>query len=93
MPSEKYTPGYVFQESDIPITGMRFLGFVSMLDPPRASVPEAIKKCREAGIKVTYINVYVIFLSFKINYWMNIYAEKEFLCFSFTIECLTCIAR
>lgn len=53
MPNEKYTPGYVFQESDVPLTGMRFLGFVSMLDPPRASVPEAIKRCREDGIKVT----------------------------------------
>lgn len=80
MPNEKYTPGYVFQESDIPITGMRFLGFVSMMDPPRASVPEAIKKCREVGIKVTYINVYVFFFSALKKNIGGIYIQKYKFC-------------
>ena len=31
---------------------MRFLGLISLIDPPRATVPDAVNKCRIAGIKV-----------------------------------------
>ncbi|MEW6416716.1 MAG: cation-transporting P-type ATPase [Nitrospirota bacterium] len=34
---------------------MIFLGLIGLEDPPRPEVPEAIKKCREAGIKVIMI--------------------------------------
>ncbi|MEW6161878.1 MAG: cation-transporting P-type ATPase [Nitrospirota bacterium] len=34
---------------------MVFLGLVGLEDPPRPEVPEAIKKCREAGIKIIMI--------------------------------------
>ena len=34
---------------------LRFLGLVSMMDPPRPSVPEAVKTCREAGIRVVMV--------------------------------------
>lgn len=29
-----------------------FAGLISMIDPPRTAVPEAVGKCRSAGIKV-----------------------------------------
>jgi Ca2+-transporting ATPase len=36
-------------------TGFVFLGFVGMIDPPKEGVREAVRKCHEAGIKVTMI--------------------------------------
>ena len=32
-----------------------FVGLISMMDPPKESVPFAIKKCRSAGIKVIMV--------------------------------------
>ena len=32
-----------------------FVGFIAMIDPPRAGVSKAIKKCNEAGIKIAMI--------------------------------------
>lgn len=54
LPKDKYPPGYPFDpdEQNFPLSGLRFLGLVSMIDPPRAAVPDAVAKCRSAGIKV-----------------------------------------
>lgn len=35
--------------------GLRFIGLMSMIDPPRAAVPDAVAKCRSAGIRVVMI--------------------------------------
>nr|CAD2171846.1 unnamed protein product [Meloidogyne enterolobii] len=40
---------------NFPIDGLCFLGLISMIDPPRAAVPDAVEKCRSAGIKVVMV--------------------------------------
>merc|ERR1712235_231115 len=35
--------------------GLTFVGLMSMIDPPRAAVPDAVAKCRSAGIKVIMV--------------------------------------
>ena len=42
---------------NFPIEGLCFVGLFSMIDPPRPNVPEAVSKCRSAGIKVC-VNYY-----------------------------------
>ena len=37
---------------NFPLEGLCFVGLFSMIDPPRPNVPEAVSKCRSAGIKV-----------------------------------------
>lgn len=39
----------------IDLNGLTFLGLVSLADPPKATVFEAIKKCRASGVKVIMI--------------------------------------
>jgi len=41
------------EAENFPLTGLRFVGLISMIDPPRAAVPDAVAKCRSAGIKVS----------------------------------------
>ncbi len=51
------TLGYPFNPDDVnfPLEGLRFVGLISMIDPPRAAVPDAVSKCRSAGIKVIMV--------------------------------------
>ncbi len=42
-------------EADSLEQGLTFLGLVAMMDPPHREVPEAIHKCRKAGIRVVMI--------------------------------------
>ncbi len=64
LPKESFPPGYPFSEGtdsdaagkeNYPITGLCFLGAISMIDPPRPNVPDAVAKCRSAGIKVIMV--------------------------------------
>jgi len=54
LPAEQFPHGFHFDadEENFPLTGLRFVGLMSMIDPPRAAVPDAVAKCRSAGIKV-----------------------------------------
>lgn len=58
LPSDKFPDGYKYNTDDdvnFPIDGLRFVGLMSMIDPPRAAVPDAVAKCRSAGIKVIMV--------------------------------------
>merc|ERR1719420_2651160 len=57
LESDKYPEGYPFDGDDVnfPLDGLRFVGLMSMIDPPRAAVPDAVSKCRSAGIKVIMV--------------------------------------
>ncbi|XP_018651567.1 putative na+/k+ atpase alpha subunit [Schistosoma mansoni] len=57
LPLDTYKKGYPFNvdEPNFPLTNLRFVGLMSMIDPPRAAVPDAVAKCRSAGIKVIMV--------------------------------------
>uniref|UniRef100_A0A673T950 Sodium/potassium-transporting ATPase subunit alpha n=1 Tax=Suricata suricatta TaxID=37032 RepID=A0A673T950_SURSU len=52
-----FPKGFKFDTENInfPMEDLCFVGLVSMIDPPRATVPEAVSKCRSAGIKVIMV--------------------------------------
>ena len=57
LPLDQYPPGCTFdpEEPEFLKLGLRFVGLVSMIDPPRPGVPEAVQTCRSAGIKVVMV--------------------------------------
>merc|ERR1719422_2766336 len=57
LPADKFPEGFPFDGDDVnfPLEGLRFVGLMSMIDPPRAAVPDAVTKCRSAGIKVIMV--------------------------------------
>ena len=44
-----------YEDKRIPKENYRFLGLISMIDPPRPSVPNAVYECRSAGIKIIMV--------------------------------------
>lgn len=52
-----YPVGYGFdtEAENFPLHNLSFCGLISMIDPPRAAVPDAVAKCRSAGIKVIMV--------------------------------------
>jgi len=65
LPANKYPKGMPFDPDEVnfPLGDkkkefpeqFRFVGLMSMIDPPRAAVPDAVAKCRSAGIKVIMV--------------------------------------
>merc|ERR1712193_167041 len=60
LPADQFPLGYAFDpeadpEPNFPLSGLCFVGLISMIDPPRAAVPDAVNKCRSAGIKVIMV--------------------------------------
>ncbi len=42
-------------EEKIPHDGFTFVGLISLIDPPKNGVPEAVLRCKNAGIRVMMI--------------------------------------
>jgi sodium/potassium-transporting ATPase subunit alpha len=57
LPKKDFPVGFPFNQDEVnfPINGLRFVGLISMIDPPRSAVPDAVAKCRSAGIKVIMV--------------------------------------
>merc|ERR1712051_1066746 len=57
LDAKEYPQGFEFNPDDVnfPLDGLRFVGLMSTIDPPRAAVPDAVSKCRSAGIKVIMV--------------------------------------
>lgn len=54
LPDEQFPEDFQFDTDEVnfPVEKLCFVGLISMIDPPRAAVPDAVGKCRSAGIKV-----------------------------------------
>ncbi|XP_008333227.1 sodium/potassium-transporting ATPase subunit alpha-2-like [Cynoglossus semilaevis] len=57
LSTSQFPRGFTFDcdETNFPTEQLCFLGLISMIDPPRAAVPDAVGKCRSAGIKVIMV--------------------------------------
>ncbi|KAJ5069892.1 sodium/potassium-transporting atpase subunit alpha [Anaeramoeba ignava] len=58
LPYPKYTSSFPFDVSEFnfPVeSGLCLVGLISLIDPPRPTVPEAVEKCKSAGIKVIMV--------------------------------------
>ncbi|KAM9277629.1 sodium/potassium-transporting ATPase subunit alpha-1 [Cariama cristata] len=57
LPDDQFPEGFQFDTDDVnfPVDKLCFVGLMSMIDPPRAAVPDAVGKCRSAGIKVIMV--------------------------------------
>ncbi|XP_026487661.1 sodium/potassium-transporting ATPase subunit alpha-like [Vanessa tameamea] len=54
---DNYPLGYKFdtQQRNFPVENLRFLGAISMIDPPRRDIDKSIALCRQAGIRVIMV--------------------------------------
>ncbi|XP_053419919.1 potassium-transporting ATPase alpha chain 2 isoform X2 [Nycticebus coucang] len=57
LPTDKFPENYSFDidTMNFPTSNLCFVGLLSMIDPPRSTVPDAVTKCRSAGIKVIMV--------------------------------------
>ena len=53
----KFGPDYEFETDppNFPMDNLTFLGLTGLIDPPRPAVPDAVKTCQQAGIKVIMV--------------------------------------
>ncbi|XP_042298287.1 sodium/potassium-transporting ATPase subunit alpha-2-like [Sceloporus undulatus] len=57
LPERQFPRNFKFdtEKVNFPISKLCFVGLISLIDPPRAAVPDAVGKCRSAGIKVIMV--------------------------------------
>ena len=53
--ARRVLPDGAGDEADAIEQDLQFLGLVGMIDPPRPEVPEAVRRCREAGIRLIMV--------------------------------------
>jgi sodium/potassium-transporting ATPase subunit alpha len=82
LPRSTYPKNYQFNcknpfEPNYPMKNFVFSGLVSLIDPPRDSVPFAILKCRTAGIKVIMVTGDQPVTAAAIARQVNIFGKSE----------------
>merc|ERR1712212_549692 len=57
LSANEFPRGFPFDSDEVnfPLENLHFVGLMSMIDSPRAAVPDAVMKCRSAGIKVIMV--------------------------------------
>eukprot|EP00002_Diphylleia_rotans_P025319 TRINITY_DN4_c0_g1_i2.p1 TRINITY_DN4_c0_g1~~TRINITY_DN4_c0_g1_i2.p1 ORF type:complete len:1006 (-),score=236.56 TRINITY_DN4_c0_g1_i2:389-3406(-) len=58
LPADRFPDGFAYSDKDggnFPTSDLCFVGLISLIDPPRPAVPDAISKCKTAGIKVIMV--------------------------------------
>lgn len=57
LDAKKYKKNYKFdiEKVNFPLEDLVFVGLISMIDPPREAVPDAVRKCQAAGIQVIMV--------------------------------------
>ena len=58
LPADKFPVNFKFDTEEppnFPLHNMCFVGLMSMIDPPRAAVPDAVNKCRSAGMSLNQL--------------------------------------
>jgi sodium/potassium-transporting ATPase subunit alpha len=57
LDAEKYPLGFSFDTDNFnfPITDLHFCGLISLIDPPRDGVADAVLTCQKAGVKVVMV--------------------------------------
>jgi len=58
LPKSDFPAGYRYIIKDpfnLPFANFAFVGLISLVDPPKLTVPDAIEKCKSAGIKVIMV--------------------------------------
>lgn len=78
LPTSNFPRGFSFDPDNVnfPLRGLRFLGFITMIDPPRPGVADAVAKCRTAGQSSGRYSLHTIFFhSFRYQsyhgYWRS----------------------
>ena len=57
LPADLFPSDFEFSTEDpqnFPLENLCFVGMISMIDPPRAAVPDAVSKCRSAGKSLVF---------------------------------------
>lgn len=80
LPADEFPQSYPFDVDTInfPTSNLCFVGLLSMIDPPRSTVPDAVSKCRSAGIKVSvlFLSIYILYPFLRKSPWESLVLFK-----------------